>query len=62
MWIKKEIKDLIRVRDMSEKRQGMLRMDRNERTLVFQDDILQKIKNNITSETLTNSGNRNIVW
>jgi histidinol-phosphate aminotransferase len=54
MWIKKEIKDLIRVRDMSEKRQGMLRMDRNERTLVFQDDILQKIKNNITSETLTN--------
>jgi len=54
MWIKKEIKDLIRVRDMSEKRQGMFRMDRNERTLAFSDEIVSKIRESVTSEIFTN--------
>lgn len=53
MWIKEEIGSLIRVRDMSEKRFGMLRMDRNERTSDFNDDILTKIRENITSEMIT---------
>lgn len=53
MWIKEEIRSLIRVRDMSEKRFGMLRMDRNERTLDFNDDIMTQIRGNITSEMLT---------
>lgn len=54
MWIKKEIKDLVRIRDMSEKRQGFFRMDRNERTLEFDNDIMAKIRESITSEILTN--------
>lgn len=54
MWIKKEIANLVRVRDMSEKRQGMFRMDRNERTMAFTEDIMSAIRERITSETLTN--------
>ena len=54
MWIKNEIKNLVRVRDMSEKRYGMFRMDRNERTSAFHDDIIEQIRKHINSEMLTN--------
>lgn len=53
-WIKDEIFELKRIRDIPMERSGMFRMDRNERTWPFQEMILDEIRKKITSETLTN--------
>lgn len=53
-WIKDNIYDLTRIRDIPMERSGMFRMDRNERTWPFHEEILEDIRRRITSETLTN--------
>ena len=54
VWIKDSVKALTRIRDAYENRTDMFRMDRNERTWPFADEILKEIKDRINSETLTN--------
>ncbi|EJF07767.1 PLP-dependent enzyme, histidinol-phosphate/aromatic aminotransferase or cobyric acid decarboxylase [Thiovulum sp. ES] len=50
---KKNIEDLYRMRDnLSESRYSKIRLDRNERTLEFNRDILNQIKEKITDEML----------
>ncbi len=53
-WIREPVKRLQRIRDSYENRYGMFRMDRNERTWPFSENILDEIRQRITSETLTN--------
>lgn len=53
-WIKESLKDLTRIRDNYTDRSDMFRMDRNERTWDFSDEIIDSIKNKIDSNTLTN--------
>lgn len=54
MWIKDNIKNLYRVKELPEDRNGVYRMDRNERTWEFSEDFLQLVREHISSETLTN--------
>lgn len=53
-WIRKPIKELQRMRDIPMQRSGMFRMDRNERTWPFREEMMDKIRGKLTSETLTN--------
>lgn len=53
-WIKQSVSRLHRIRDSYVNRSGMFRMDRNERTWEFPEEILNEIRQRITSETLTN--------
>jgi histidinol-phosphate aminotransferase len=54
VWVKPAINQLVRIKDKPEERTGMFRMDRNERTWPFPQTIVDEIKQNITSEVLTN--------
>ena len=54
MWIKENIKNLYRVKELPEDRSGVYRMDRNERTWEFPEFFLQLVREHISSETLTN--------
>ncbi len=53
-WLNESIRNLKRIRDIPMERSGMFRMDRNERTWPFREDILNEIRKRIDSETLTN--------
>lgn len=51
------VENLIRVSDIEADRIGFYRMDKNERAISFSDDFIDKLKNGLTSETLTNYPN-----
>jgi histidinol-phosphate aminotransferase len=53
-WLRKGLQDIVRVRDSYEDRSKMYRMDRNERTWPISEDILEEIRNKISSDILTN--------
>lgn len=53
-WIRQSIEELERIRDIPMQRSGLYRMDRNERTWPFSDNVMDEIRRRFTSETLTN--------
>lgn len=53
-WLKDSVYNLDRIRDIPMERCGMFRMDRNERTWSLRDEIIEEIRNKISSETFTN--------
>ena len=59
MWIKEEISKLHRTREVETDRTGMFRMDRNERTIPFEESFMGAVKDKLSSEILTNYPNEN---
>ncbi len=53
-WIRKRIQELHRIRDSYVDRAGMFRMDRNERTWPHNEKVLERIRERVDSEMLTN--------
>lgn len=53
IWLKDSLRDVVRIREPSEDRTSMFRMDRNERTWPIDDRLLASIKSEINSELLT---------
>lgn len=53
-WEKESISKLHRVKDLEEDRTDMFRMDRNERTIPFDESFINQIRSKLNSDVLTN--------
>lgn len=54
MWIKEDIFKLQRIKEVEIDRTGLYRMDRNERTIPFDDKFIKIIREHLSSDILTN--------